>query len=323
VRSALCRLALILEVHADMPRTPWRTALDQLRRDNRSGASEITLDALNMLIDAVGDSIPGSAGAYLKWLVRTSRELVAAQPAMASLFRLVNYMLWEVDAAATGERMRQTALTYLQNYQARNEAALDALQQSALEFLAHHTSIMTYSRSVTVARVLRALRQGNRSLRVFCSEGRPALEGQALASELAWADIDVTLGVDMALFGWLGEARALVVGADSLSASGLVNKIGTASLMRAAAERDLPRIVLCTGAKLLPGDYVLQQGLRGGDPEEIMPVSSKHLSVRNVYFDVTPLDLVSTVITERGPLGHADLLAELADLRTYPGLRGK
>lgn len=306
-----------------MSRISWRTALDQLRRDNRSGASEITLDALNMLIDVVGDSIPGSAESYRSWLVRTSRELVAAQPAMASLFRLVNDMLWEADGAPTGERMRQAALTYLQNYQARAEAALSGLVQSAVAFLAHHKTIMTYSRSATVARVLRALRQGNRALRIYCGEGRPALEGQALASELAWADIDVTLGVDMALFGWLGEVSALVVGADSLSASGLVNKIGTEALMRAAAERDLPRIVLCTGSKLLPGDYVFPQALRGGDPEEIMPVSSKRLTVRNAYFDVTPLDLVSTVVTEHGPLSHAELLTELSALQTYPGLRGK
>jgi translation initiation factor 2B subunit (eIF-2B alpha/beta/delta family) len=306
-----------------MPRTPWRTALDQLRSDHRSGAAEITLNALHMLIDVVGDSVPDSADAYRKWLVRTSRELVAAQPAMASLFRLVNDMLWETDAAATGERVRQGALTYLQNYQARNEAALDGLVQHAVEFLAHHTTIMTYSRSSTVARVLQALREGNRNLHVYCSEGRPVLEGQALASELAWAEIDVTLGVDMALFGWLGEVRALVVGADSLSATGLANKIGTAPLMRAAAERELPRVVLCTTAKLLPGDYVLQQGLRFGDPEEIMPVSSKRLTVHNVYFDITPLDLVSTVITERGPLQHAELLDELSGLHTYPGLRGK
>jgi len=306
-----------------MSRTPWRVALDQLRKDNRSGAAEITLNALHMLIDVVGDSVPGSAEAYRKWLVRTGRELVAAQPTMASLFRLVNDMLWEVSSAVTGERTRQAALTYLQSYQARNEAALDGLVQHAVEFLARHTSVMTYSRSSTVARVLRTLREGNRNLHVYCSEGRPVLEGQALASELAWAEIDVTVGVDMALFGWLSEVRALVVGADSLSVSGLANKVGTAPLMQAAAERDLPRVVLCTTAKLLPSDYVLEQGVRSGDPEEIMPVSSKHLTVRNVYFDITPLDLVSTVITERGPLQHAELLEELSGLHTYPGLRGK
>lgn len=306
-----------------MPRTPWRTALDQLRRDHRSGAEAIALNALHMLIDAVGDSVSSNADAYRKWLVRISRELIAAQPAMASLFRLVNDMLWKVDAAVTGERMRQETLTYLQNYQAHNEATLDAVMQRAVEVLAQHTTIMTYSRSATVVQVLQALRQGNRNLQIYCSEGRPMLEGQTLASELTWAEIDVTLGVDMALFGWLSEVRALVVGADSLSASGLVNKIGTEPLMRAAAERDLPRIVLCTSMKLLPDDYVLQQGLRSGDAEEIMPVSSKRLMVRNVYFDITPLDLISTVITERGPLGHAELLEELSGLRTYPGLRGK
>jgi len=306
-----------------MPRRPWRAALDQLRSDNRSGAAEITLTALHMLLDVVGDSVPGRAEAYRKWLVRISRELVAAQPSMASLFRLVNDMLWEADAATTGEGMRQAALTYLQSYQVRHEAALDALVQHGVAYLAQYPTIMTYSRSSTVARALRALREGNPNLQVYCSEGRPALEGQALASELAWAEINVTLGVDMALFGWLGAVRALVVGADSLSADGLVNKIGTAALMSAAAERDLPRIVLCTSAKLLPGDYVLQQGLRSGDPEEIMPVSSKRLTVRNAYFDITPLDLLSAVITERGPLQHAGLLEELSALRTYPGLRGK
>ncbi|HHX42695.1 MAG TPA: hypothetical protein GX714_01735 [Chloroflexi bacterium] len=306
-----------------MSRTPWRTALDQLRRDNRSGASEITLEALHMLVDAVGDSVTRSADAYRSWLVRVSRELVAAQPAMASLFRLVNDMLWEVGEAPTGEQMRHAALTYLQDYQARMEVALGALEQRAVAYLADYAQIMTYSRSATVVRALRALRQGNRNLRIYCSEGRPALEGQVLASELVWADVDVTLGVDMALFGWLGEVQALVVGADSISAAGVVNKIGTAPLMQAAAEWGLPRIVLCTGNKLLPGDYVLPQELRGGDPEEIMPVSSKHLTVRNAYFDVTPLELVSTVITERGPLAHPELLAELESLQTYPGLRGK
>ena len=280
-----------------------------------------------MLIDAVGDSVPGTAGAYRATLVRLSRQLMAAQPAMAPLFRLVNDMLWEVGDAPSGGAMRLGALTYLQEYQARHEAALEALAQRAAEFLAPHarpgSAIMTYSRSSTVSRVLQVLRVGNRDLRVYCSEGRPVLEGQALASELAWADVEVTLGVDMALFGWLNEVQALVVGADSLSAAGLVNKIGTAPLMRAAAEHELPRIVLCTGDKLLPGDYMLQQGLRSGDPEEIMPIASRRLTVRNVYFDVTPLELVSTVITERGPLERATLLAELAALRTYPGLMGK
>lgn len=306
-----------------MPRTPWRTALDQLRRDNRSGAAEITTSALYALVDAVGDSAPdGAADAYRETLVRLSRQLIAVQPAMAPLFRLVSDMLWEVGDAPSGEEMRQGALCFLQGYQQRHEAALENLARRAAEFLAPFPTIMTYSRSSTVVRALQLLRVGNRDLRVYCGEGRPMFEGQTLASELSSAEVDVTLGVDMALFGWLSEVRALVVGADSLSALGVVNKVGTRALMRAAAERELPRIVLCTGNKLLPGDHALQQGLRSGDPEEIMPVVGRHLAVRNVYFDVTPLDEISTVITERGPLEHGALQAELAALRTYPGLMG-
>ena len=94
-------------------------------------------------------------------------------------------------------------------------------------------------------------------------------------------------------------------------------------LVRAAAALGLPRFVVCTTAKFLPSDYLLDPCLRAGDPEEIMPVSNKNITVRNIYFDLTPLDLVSAVITEEGALEPASLRERLAPLQVYPGLRGK
>ena len=149
------------------------------------------------------------------------------------------------------------------------------------------------------------------------------LEGQTLANELGWAGLDVTMGVDMALFGWLSDTRALLVGADSVSVSGLVNKIGTTQLALAAQRLGIPCIAVCTSHKMLPSDYMIAQSLRAGDPEEIMPVSNENITVRNAYFDVTPLDLFATIITEEGPLGQAELFERLDAVRTYPGLRGR
>ena len=305
-----------------MPRVDWRSEIDLLRSDNRSGAEEITLRAVELLNDLVGESIPGDAAAYRVWLLRLGRELLAAQPWMGILLRLVNDMLWACAPAKSGEQVRRAALEYLQNFPYVAAADLEGLAGHALTALAPYPTVMTYSRSSTVLRALSDLAARKRRVHVYCGEGRPMLEGQSLASELGWAGVDVTLGVDMALFGWLPEVKALVVGADSLSPEGLVNKLGTAELMRAALEHEVPRIVLCTTRKFLPQGAVLPGRLREGDPDEIMPSTNERVTVRNVYFDLTPLDLVSLVITEKGPLDQDALRHELARLRVYEGLRG-
>jgi len=306
-----------------MARRQWRTEIEQLRRDNRSGAAEIAERALHLLIDVIGDSAPSGAISYREWLMRISREVVAAQPSMGVLFRLVNDMLWACHEAMGGEDIRQGALHFLHTYQERARQALETLTQHAAGSLEPYRVLMTYSRSSTVLGALARMAERGWKGRVLCSEGRPMLEGQGLANELSWLGVNVTLGIDMALFGWLPQANALVVGADGLGAAGVVNKIGTAALMQAAFDREVPCIVLCTTSKLLPKDYMVGAHLRSGDPEEIMPVSSDKITVRNEYFDVSPLELVSAVITEKGRLEGEQIAAELDQIRTYPGLRGR
>ena len=306
-----------------MMRTQWQTEIENLRRDNRSGSEEIAARALELLIDVIDDSMPDSEKSYRQWLLRIGRELVAAQPSMGVLFRLVSDMLWACHKSVSGGQIRQDALIFLQDYQAHVGAALDALAGRASEYLAKYPVIMTYSRSSTVVRVLRRMAERSLRVRVLCSEGRPMLEGQILANELGWAGMDVTLGVDMALFSWLPEASALLLGADSLTGAGIVNKIGSVELVRAAFELDIPRIVVCTSHKFLPSDYPVARKLRAGDPNEIMPSSDANVIVRNVNYDVTPLEIVSLVITEKALLRTDQVAAELAHVQAYPGLRGK
>ena len=305
-----------------MPRVDWSVEIDSLRRDNRSGSEEITTHAIELLIDVIGDEFPTGATAYSRWLLRLGRDLVAAQPSMGSVFRLANDLLWACDGIQDAALVRQTALEFLQDYSFKAGAALDQLTSRGVQALKDAKVVLTYSRSSTVLSVLSALAKGGSKLRVLCSEARPMLEGQTLASELGWAGIPVTLGVDMALFGWLDDADALVVGADSVSNEGVVNKIGTAALIKAAYDREIPRLVLCTTFKFLPRDCAIRDRLRGGDPREIMPPSNDKVEVRNIYFDATPLDLVSRVVTEKGPLDRVGLDEELARVRTYKGLRG-
>ena len=148
------------------------------------------------------------------------------------------------------------------------------------------------------------------------------LEGQTLASELGWAGITVTMGVDIALFGWLDKTDALLIGADSVSRAGIVNKLGTAPLAQTAFEHSIPCIAVCSSDKLLPNDYIVGQTLHAGDPDEIMPPGNNNVTVSNVYYDITSLDYITHVITNEGVYATDELSDRLAMLKTYPGLRG-
>jgi translation initiation factor 2B subunit (eIF-2B alpha/beta/delta family) len=278
---------------------------------------------LDLLADAITETVPEDKENYREWLVQIGRDVIAAQPSMGILFRLVNDMLWAQDEVMEAEEVRQRALRFLRRYREHEGEAMQDVVEHAAPQLGSYSAIMTYSRSSTVLEVLTHVREAGWRPRIFCSEGRPMLEGQTLANELADVDLPVTLGVDMALFNWLEEVEALVLGADTLAASGLVNKIGTAELVHAASRHDIPRIVLCTTRKMLPADYLTSLRFRGGSSEEIMPSSDENVSIRNEYFDLTPLGQISTVITEEGSMEGPEIMAALDRISTYPGLRGR
>jgi len=303
-------------------RRGWQTDLNEFRRDTRSGSEDLELRATGILQGAIGDSVPTEAAAYRRLLMNVGRQVIAAQPTLAGVFRLVNDLLWIAGDAPTGEAMRLRALSYLDGRYEASQADLQGTVARARQWLAHYPVVMTYAHSIVVREALLAVNERRREFEVLLSEARPGLEGQVLAYELGAGGVRVTLGVDMALFGWLPAASAVVVGADGVSLSGVVCKVGTGALLRAATELEIPRIVLCASSRLLPADYTLPPVLRVGEPEEIMP-PARSVVVRNPYTELAPLDVVSHVITEEGRLEVSALRERLAALRVYPGLIGR
>ena len=74
------------------------------------------------------------------------------------------------------------------------------------------------------------------------------LEGQRLTQQLARAGIPVELGVDAAIATFTEQADLALVGADSVTMGGIVNKLGTTSL---ALRLTLVSIVISMGALVI------------------------------------------------------------------------
>ncbi len=163
--------------------------------------------------------------------------------------------------------------------------------------------------------------------RVYADESRPLLQGARLTSwELQAAGIDVTVITDnMAAFVISkGLVDLVIVGTDRVAANGdVANKIGTLGVAILARHFNIPFYVACpsstvdletpTGAEIVieerGAEEVRSFGLRRTTPPD--------MQVRNPAFDVTPNELVTGLITERGIVSppYAERLQELFGVR--------
>jgi methylthioribose-1-phosphate isomerase len=147
-------------------------------------------------------------------------------------------------------------------------------------------------------------------VRVLACETRPLLQGARLTVwELGRLGIGHELLVDGAAAGLMrrGEVDAVIVGCDRVAANGdVANKVGTYAHALAARAAGIPFVVVGTTSSIDPelpdGDGILIEE-RG--PEEVHRAGGALLTVdgtpcRNPAFDVTPAELVTALVTERG-----------------------
>ena len=145
---------------------------------------------------------------------------------------------------------------------------------------------------------------------VIANETRPYLQGARLtAYEMVQEGIPVTLITD-SMAGHLmsrGEVDVIVVGADRIAANGdVANKIGTYALAVLAKRHGIPFYVaapLSTFDPSLPDGSRIPIEERGA--EEVTGYretrwAPQGVSVRNPAFDVTPAELITGIITEKG-----------------------
>ena len=293
--------------------------LEAICKDRLSGARVLARRGAGTLLRLAGASRADSVEGFQKELSAICKALLAAQPLMAPLVNLANDALWAVQGAATLEEVKVALIAAAQGFACGLEASGRRIIQEALPLIPAEGSVLTHSYSSTVLDALLEARREGRGFAVVCTESRPQCEGRSWAERLAEAGIETVLVVDAAAPGLVEDVGVVLVGADSLSTEGLVNKIGTYSLALAAQAHRVPFYALCGTEKFVPQGYALpKEG--GREPEEVWPDYPQGVRIINRYFDLTPLPYLTGVVTEKGVLrGHA-LEEVLGRRRLHPAL---
>ena len=263
----------------------------------------------------------GIAAAYgmaLAWrggedLDSAAKTLLAARPTAVNLAWAVRRML---EVAANGGDLVEEARTI----HAEDAAMCRAIGRHGGHLIAPGANLLTHcnagalavSELGTATAPMYLAHERGVPFHVFVDETRPVLQGARLTAwELGAAGIDCTLICDGAAAHLMGQGQVdlVIVGTDRVTANGdVVNKIGTRALAIAAHWHEVPFYVACPASTFdsatpTGADVAIEE--RGGEELTASIPTPAEVRVRNPAFDVTPAELVTGYITDRGLFGAA------------------
>lgn len=255
---------------------------------------------------------------------RVAAVLRAARPTAVNL-------MWAVDRLlAYTEQPEQMWTEALQIFH-EDVSLCQKMGQSGAEFIQDGDGILTHCNTGGLATagigtalgVIRTAWEQGKKLHVYVDETRPLLQGGRLTTwELEQLQIPYTLMTDnmAAMLMRQGKIQKVFLGADRIAMNGdFANKIGTYSVAVNAHYHQIPFYPVApystldpacpTGADIPIEERPTQevQGVAGSFGKVLW--APHQAPVYNPAFDVTPVELVTRLITDRGNFSRTDLQA--------------
>jgi methylthioribose-1-phosphate isomerase len=265
---------------------------------------------------ALGLRFPDSPDRFTAAFAEAHDRLARTRPTAVNLFHALAAMRAVPVLDAPSQRrqaLRAAALAYV-------DAELDA----CLRLSAHGApllpdgAILTHCNTGALATagwgtalgVIRQAHADGRKLRVLADETRPVLQGARLTAwELQRDGIPVEVIADNMAGALMarGEIQAAIVGADRITRRGdVANKIGTYTVAALCHFHQIPFYVAAPWStvdlKLVSGAEI---PIESRDPNEVhlhggVRMTPVGVGARNPAFDVTPAELITAIVTERG-----------------------
>lgn len=263
-------------------------------------------------IDRIRDARPTAVN--LAWGVDQVRGSVPS--GIATVLRLARQVV--VDDEAANRRLSEHGADWI----------LAHVDKEKVRVVTHcNSGALATSAWGTAYGVIHELHQRGRLGLVYADETRPLLQGARLTSwELLHDGIEHVVQADSAAASTIlrGLVDVAIIGADRIAANGdTANKVGSVSLALACQRAGIPFVVAAPSSTV---DLTIKGGedivIEERDEDEVLSLAGVRTAPSgargfNPAFDVTPHDLISVVVTERGFAETAtdarpDLLATIA-----------
>ncbi len=289
--------------------------VEEIKNDKVHGASQLARQAAGVLKMAAEHSRTDSSDEFWLELKEVGHELMSIRPAMAPVFNIISRLLKAISKKSMEmdlDSVRHLVISKTDEVIKESLQAVAQIAEYGSELITDGDKVMTHSYSSTVVAVLKKTFTKHRNIEVIVTRSGPGRTGERMAQELGHYGIPVTFIDDAAMGLYMPTANKVVVGADRICADGkVVNGIGTYQLALAAERTAIPFYILCETLKFDPrlkGDEV---DLEEKEPSEIIEPGRlpPKVKVKNPYFDITPLELVTGIVTENGLLMPGEVIS--------------
>jgi methylthioribose-1-phosphate isomerase len=297
--------------------TKYQDVADAIRNMTVRGAPAIGISAAFGLTLAALDSKAETVQVLIDELNIVSKELRSTRPTAVNLFWGLERVMQKARESKTVGEIKNAVLQEALKMAEEDIKTNRQMGMNGSKLLYDGDVIMTHCNAGSLATaaygtalgVIRAATETGKQVKVIVTETRPVMQGSRLTTfELHHDKIDVTLIPDTAVGHIMskGIIKCVLVGADRILRTGHVfNKIGTYQIALIAKIHKVPFYVAAPlstfDLKSDPNDVTIEER----PAEEVIKIGKKRIAVKGVQilnpaFDITPPDLVTGIITERG-----------------------
>jgi len=257
-------------------------AVERIRKDRQSGASQLTLSSLEALRLASVMVEARSLEEFLGKLRLVGCLLSEAKSSMVSIANMAGRLLWELGKAAVESlaEARRLASSLSLKLAGEYREALGKAAFEASRLMAGVKAVATCSYSSLVLEAFQAAVNNGLSFRVLAAESKVKgiSHGRNLAAEASSLGLKTEVYLDSRISRMMEEASLVLLGADAVLPDGsVINGSPSLKLSREAQRRNRPLYVVCDSFKISPSPMKAGEG-----------------------FDIVPPELVESLIMEEG-----------------------
>lgn len=295
----------------------YRRVAEAIRSLVVRGAPAIGVSGAFGLALAALQSRAGTRDALMADLEEARRILFATRPTAVNLAWGLEQIMEAAAQCGSAEQIRASVVAEAKRMAEQDIEINKTMGKNGSVLLDDGDTVMTHCNAGALATVaygtalgvIRATKEGGKKVKVIATETRPVQQGSRLtAFELKHDGFDVSLIPDTAVGYSManGLVDKVVVGADRIVSTGHVfNKIGTYQVATMAGQHGIPFYVAAPLSTFdMKNDYrdVTIEMRKSAEVTRTagMQTAPDGVDVINPAFDMTPPELITGIITEKG-----------------------
>ncbi|MEK6816552.1 MAG: hypothetical protein AABY09_02985, partial [Nanoarchaeota archaeon] len=268
------------------------------------GATNITKAALAALSSHAQNIKAENAEQFLRELSKAKAELSKSRPTEPEMRNLLSHAYSQVKSSNqrdVNKLRRETKIICEDALRIRNEA-MQKITEYGSNIVKNNSVIYTHCHSSSVTSVLIEAHK-KKKFNVHNTETRPRYQGRLTASEMAKAKIPVVHFVDSAMRLALKKADMVMIGADSITTTKVINKIGSELAAEVAKRYDIPVYVCASSWKFSPETALgYEEAIEERSPKEVWDNAPKGVKVMNYAFEKIDFKNITAIISDLGVL---------------------